>query len=635
MDLSTRQGRREQGQLIQRAVERAGLSVEELAGRIGCSRALIYQYLSGTTLAQPDRLQQIARECGVPLIFFYSEAEESAGAEPAAASSPAEPRVSTSEEVTSRVSDSLRALRELAEAQEGPPDYRALASTCERILSLAAQLGDRSAQSVAQLRLGNALLGISDYPRAADSLARAVSMALEVGLKDVEISARQSLGKVLVAMGRTTEAWDQFARIARGEEFAGRWQGTLSLGSIHEMRGEYQQAMERFDETVAILDEGEAAGLASAKTVAIGLLYVNANRVNVYLDGGDFAGARPIAERCLVDAEALGIAEQHLEAHLNLAWCDFYTGRWSSAYRSLTTMLQLARFLEDQNRETLARAWIGVFLAAAGDFDTAIAYGKDALAMALSRGDRRAELYAQLALADAYTGVFYRDSEARYHTNQALAVATSLRHERDEAECRLRLARLSAKTGDLNELQDAANRVLISAQRLGARHMECFARIMQCEALYQTLAAALSADLEAGKVTNDEEAASRHRELSEQIGAALVSAGDLDLSEARWRAAFLQARALQIAPAATPEAAEAPLRQALAILESMRAALRDAGLSDTLLEIEECAEVYANLARLLIATGRSEEASAFLDQTGWPPLTARLSDSSHATVERP
>ena len=62
MDLSTREGRREQGLLIQKAVERAGLSVEELANRIGCSRALIYQYLSGTTLAQPDRLQQIAAE---------------------------------------------------------------------------------------------------------------------------------------------------------------------------------------------------------------------------------------------------------------------------------------------------------------------------------------------------------------------------------------------------------------------------------------------------------------------------------------------------------------------------------------------------------------------------------------------
>src|SRR5260221_1142326 len=94
MDLRTRQGRRDQGQRIQRAVERAGLSVEELAGRIGCSRALIYQYLSGTTLSQPDRLQQIARECGVPLTYFYTDSPDSETTEPGASSRTAasEPR---------------------------------------------------------------------------------------------------------------------------------------------------------------------------------------------------------------------------------------------------------------------------------------------------------------------------------------------------------------------------------------------------------------------------------------------------------------------------------------------------------------------------------------------------------------
>src|SRR2546422_8265681 len=71
MDLSTREGRREQGLLIQKAIERANLSAEELANRVSCSRALIYQYLSGTTLAQPDRLQQIAAVTGVPLVYFF------------------------------------------------------------------------------------------------------------------------------------------------------------------------------------------------------------------------------------------------------------------------------------------------------------------------------------------------------------------------------------------------------------------------------------------------------------------------------------------------------------------------------------------------------------------------------------
>src|SRR5438128_7503385 len=122
MDLSNRQGRREQGQRIQTAVERAGRSIEELANRIGCSRALIYQYLSGSTLAQPDRLQQIAALCGVPLAYFYSDTEE-----PLAVEGTPErggPAALSPQDVTQRLTDSLRSLQELADFQAGPPDYR-------------------------------------------------------------------------------------------------------------------------------------------------------------------------------------------------------------------------------------------------------------------------------------------------------------------------------------------------------------------------------------------------------------------------------------------------------------------------------------------------------------------------------
>src|ERR1700712_5067964 len=106
MDLSNRQGRREQGQRIQTAVERAGLSIEELANRLGCSRALIYQYLSGSTLAQPDRLQQIAALCGVPLTYFYSDTEEL----PASGTSTERAGYSglDAQDVTLRLTDSLR-----------------------------------------------------------------------------------------------------------------------------------------------------------------------------------------------------------------------------------------------------------------------------------------------------------------------------------------------------------------------------------------------------------------------------------------------------------------------------------------------------------------------------------------------
>ncbi len=648
MDLSARQGRREQGQRIQRAVERAGLSIEELAGRIGCSRALIYQYLSGTTLAQPDRLQQIAFECGVPLTYFYGEEAPEAPAPNAASPSTSAASVSTSsatpQGVTARLEDSLRALQELAMAQEGPPDYRALAATCERILSLAAQLGDRSAQARAQKSLGNALLRMADYPRAADALARAVGLAVAAGDLESETSARQSLGNAFISMGRAQEAREQFARIAGGTVFRGRWQGTLSLGGLDEMRGEYQQAMQRYDETAALLEAGEANGQARAEEVATGLLYVNASRATVYMDGGDFRGARPLAEKCLADAEAQGNADQHLEARFDLAWCDFGTGRWAAAHRGFSTMLQLARFVGDQGRETMARAWLGILLAASGDHDAATAHGKDALAMALSRGDRRAELYAQLALADAYTGAGRRESEARYHASQAIAIATAMRHDRGEIECRLRLARLSAQSGDPDESREAAIRAVTLAQRLGARHLESLARCWlaqtQMATSSETIAAVASPAAEvspapdaepnfgmgAGFDTTEMNADARggRAQIREELEAALEMADGLECVEPRWRAHDLLARLALQDGQREPNEAETHWRAAIGLLDGLRADLLAAGLADTLLENEDYAQVYLGLARLLFGTQRGEAAAQFLEQTGWPPLLTRL-----------
>jgi tetratricopeptide (TPR) repeat protein len=624
MDLRTRQGRRDQGQRIQRAVERAGLSIEELAGRIGCSRALIYQYLSGTTLAQPDRLQQIAVECGVPLSYFYVEdidEEQGSGSAPR----PAAPVAPPPQEVTARLTDGLRTLQELADAQESPPDYRALAATCERVLSLAAQLGDRVTQTRAQERLGNALVVTGDNLRAADALSRAVALAVETGDQQTETIARQSLGKALWSLGRVPEAREQFERTANGPVYGGRWRGLLSLGSIHEQYGEYQEAMQRFDEAATILEEAEMSGQLGAHEIAVGLLYVNNNRRNVYLAGGDFAAARESAEKCMADAEAQGNAALHLEARFDLAWTDLSVGRWATAYHGLSTTLQLARFVSDQGHENIVRAWLGIFFAAAGDYDTAIAYGKDALALALSRGDRQAELYAQLALADAYTGTGNRAVEARYHTNQALAVTASLRHPRAEIECRLRLARLSAQEGQYAGLYEAAQRAAVLAQRLGARHLESLARCWMAEAIRRGA-------LEPSQSEGESIGASRRAPLPEgrvaaarqEAETALALARDTEFVEAQWRGNGILAMLALEGPNIDLQRAETNLLAAMAVLDPLRNALIEANLPDTLLENLDCLSIYERFALLLLQTGRADEAVAFLDQTGWPPLTDRL-----------
>ncbi|MCX6380596.1 MAG: helix-turn-helix transcriptional regulator [Armatimonadetes bacterium] len=597
MDFSTRQGRREQGLRIQQAVENVNLSIEELANRIGCSRALIYQYLSGSTLAQPDRLQLIAKECGVPLTYFYSE--ESPQADNLTPSSPQITPIISLPETNQRLTESLRLLLELADAQETPTDYRALAATCERILSLAGQLGDKATQAQTQKRLGNARLRLADFPRATEALQRAIAYAQEGNDLTGEAGARQSLGNALLAMGRISEAREQFSLIASGTVFNGRWQGTLSLGCIHEMQGEYAKAMAQFDEAAAILEEGAATSVVDAATVAAAMLYVNTNRRNVYMDGGDFQGARSLAEKSLEEAEAMGNADQHLEARFDLGWCDFYTGKWRSAYRGFKNTLQLARFLGDQGRESITRAWLGTLLASVGDYETAITHGRDALAVALSRGDRRAELYAQLALADSYIASANRESEARYHTNQALAVTVALRYERGEIECRIRLAHLAAQNGDLMDLRDSASRSLTLAERLGARHLEAFAHYWMAETWLRELNPA---------------------QARQEAEKALAMAEEMELAEVVWRSHSVLARIL----GDDVTSVEQHLRSAIAYLERLRSELREADIPDTLLENTESLAVYVHLIDLLKVSGRENMVEPFVEQTGWLPLQASI-----------
>jgi len=589
MNLSTREGRRQQGLLIQKAVERAGLSVEELASRIGCSRALIYQYLSGATLAQPDRLQQIATETGVPLASFYGAA--------AADDLRRGRRAAERDDAQVRLQERLRQLEELAQAQESPPDWGALASTCERMVSLAAQAEDSLAEARALLRLGRARVRMGEFARAVDVLARAAGLFASLEDREGEADARQALGHALLSTGRLAEARGHFEWVASSDRWDHRWTGTVSLAAVDEQLGDYRQAMARCDEAAAILDDR-----GSTREAAVGMIYVNANRANLYLACGDFASAARLARQCLQEAEAHGDGGQHIEALLNLAVCALWQGRWAEALGAMQSALPLARFVGDKGREALVRAVLAEVHAAAGDHDCATQMAKDALAAALSLGDHRAELFAQIALADAYLGC-QRESEARYHAGQALAVASALRLSLYQAECRLRAARQALRTGETAEALQSAEWALGEARRLGARHLEAAALILRGEwNLRMGRTDAADADARAG----------------------LALAGELQARPLQWEALSLQARVLCALEPPRREEAGRAAAQAVEGIEQVRAELREAGIHDTILEDRHRLAIYALRARLLMDSGRRSEVAQFVRRTGWPPLEEAL-----------
>ena len=73
MDLRTPEGRLELGRRIHSAIAEAGFdSLPRFAQALGCSRALIYQYVKGDVLVQADRLQHIGELTGKSLEWFFT-----------------------------------------------------------------------------------------------------------------------------------------------------------------------------------------------------------------------------------------------------------------------------------------------------------------------------------------------------------------------------------------------------------------------------------------------------------------------------------------------------------------------------------------------------------------------------------
>jgi len=601
MDLSTKEGRRRQGQKIQAAAEAVGLSLEQLAEEIGCSRALIYQYVSGATLAQPNRLQKIAERTGKPLTYFFAD-EEVEGE--------AQRRLQTEMEEARKLKELLEAERTrwqrqrlvevmeyqmaLADAQESPPDWEGLISTCERIVPLARELEDRRAEGRAYFRMGNARLRRGEPEAARASLERAVAIFEMLGERDQELAARQSLGNALAVMGMVDAALGQFQAVAAGEGWWNRWQGMLSIGAVQEQMGEYAEATASFEKAMGIVEENRDEAAFS-----VGSLYVRANWVNVYLGFGDYPAALEMVEGCLAEAERLGLPDQHIEAQLNAGVCLHHLGRLAEAGERLRRAQALARFLGDRERLGVAWACLGDWSAACGDFGAAKAYGKDALQTALQVRSHRGELLAHLALAHAYASSGDLQ-EALYHLSQGYSLSRALKAPLQEGWVLAWRAYVLEKAGDLQEAEAVAGRALDLATRLGAQHLEGWARVTR-----------VKLSLRAGGNEEAESAIRRIAELGERTGAV----------ELRWRSFWLLGR-WQAAAGQVAEALQS-YQEAVDVLQALHQQLLAVETGDTLLEDEERILVYEEMADLLLRSGRAEEARALVAAAEWPPLEAR------------
>lgn len=583
MDLSTREGRRKQGERIKRAAKEAGLSLDELAIKIGCSRALIFQYVSGALLAQPNRLQMIGNVVGKPLPYFFAEEEEPA---PVAVASTTE-TVDDSRWIRERVSH----LRKLLDAYSSAPDPRQIADVCQQIVALVEHEGDTKVIAEILFKHSEALIQLQDFGAAKAKLQEAGSLFREIGWPNSALSCLQSLGHVNVQLGRTEEALKQFEEVAQGTHWQHRWQGKLSMGAAHEVLGNYTQAAELFMNATEIVEEN--SNPAETETA---LLFIDSNWANLELDWGEYTRAADRADRCVALAQRLGIQDQYVEAKLTraIALLELYDVK--AALAEARTAMDVAQLLRDHPRRSIALSYRSRCLSATLKPSEAVIDAKEALTLALRTGANRAEVLAQHAIVEAYlTAGNY--SEARYHLDQGISVADTQGLRLQQAQFTILRSRLAMGTGNTKEAGELALAALKIADELEAKPVRIDAHL--------TLA-------RAGVVQERWDDAKNHA----QIAAAL--AADIRTPASAWNAnGHLAAAQWKLG---SLDEARAAFEIALGNLTDCRWRFTEAVGLDSYFETPGAAELIRTWIGFLNETGRSEEAIEQAEALAWPAV---------------
>ncbi|MGC9318582.1 MAG: helix-turn-helix domain-containing protein [Armatimonadota bacterium] len=452
MDLRTAEGRRELGQRIQTAVMGADYpSLAAFAEDLGCSRALIYQYVNGETLAQLDRLSRIADLTGRPLEWFFAADPNGVSPDPHTLSdqieqmrqrcealerSLARERAARLAEMEGFTDALICAQRQLCLARERAGDPVGALEAATRWAELASSRGDTAARMSAQLHAGRAAAASGSRDRAEEALCEARELASESGDARVEMAARQELIRVRQAAGRIEEAEVEARSLAASDRWWPRWSATVTLAALAEQSGRLQAAEEYLDRAEEIIAQQDAP----AENRAIAEVYLLSNRVNLQLARGHYSAAECQSRRLQDRAAAAGLPDQLREAALNRAICSLRGNRLDEAGERLDRVAEWAQMASDRRVEALCEAFEAERLIRCGHLAAAREAALGAVEHARQTINGQALTEAELALGTAYLASGL-SQDASYHLRRCARRAERLCLHRLQVAARLALAR--------------------------------------------------------------------------------------------------------------------------------------------------------------------------------------------------
>lgn len=517
MDLRTREGKQELGKRIHSAIAAAGYdSLPEFAQELGCSRALIYQYVNGDVLVQLDRLQAIAELTNRPLSGFFTDRKEAADTQKQLERARAEIeslRSALAQEQSGRLnrSDTHRAallelLEDLANAQRRAGDVTGMLETCARWLELAKQADEPAGANRARLQLGHAWYRTGEYVRAAALLREVLANAGDESTSPTVQSARQELVRVLQAQGHIEGAREQATITAGSESWWSKWAGTLSLAALAEQTGDLEDVQGLLAQAQAIIENSQQPPdrIVTART------YLVSNECNLCLARGEYYDAADCARKLHSLAAESGIPEQVREAVLNLGIAHMHLGNMKEAGERLDRLHEWAQMSGDGRLLALAKIFKSEHARHMRDFDRSRELALQGL-QAAGDTDRPAVLsWALLNMGRDYLQAG-QTSDARHHLERCRRLSQELSLRRPELAATIHAATITA---DTDTLETAARQ----CEDTGYHDLSAAARVL--------LAKHLS---DSRSFTMVEEARERCREIGDFWGEATARARLVDL----------------------------------------------------------------------------------------------------------
>ncbi len=319
------------GSRLREAAGQLGLTLRELGERIGVSSPTIYAYSTGALPISAERRRRLAELTGRSEDFFIAE------------------------EAGAKRGFDKESLKRTLQALLGSPNHHLAVEVAldnsQALLSKGDQHGAAELEHIA----GKAYLAQGLYLEALEhlNLARAGFLSTEHIHESALCS--QSMGYALINLGRLERARAAFEYAEKCLKPEKRWMGSVSLASLAEREGRFDEAEELLSKLNSKTDLGPDARA-----------YAMFARASLHLALGQWTACYDLNIECLRLASDLKLHDQVLERLIQLGIASTWKGEYEEASLWLMRAVDGAQQRGDLARETYAQIAMARLLCMAG-----------------------------------------------------------------------------------------------------------------------------------------------------------------------------------------------------------------------------------------------------------------------------